>query len=148
MSPLYDTASIPIYLDLGAALAAFGLIFAVYQLRKPQWDIVLRIRSSWQKNLFGMLGGMGLLLTLTRVLLSDDLIYCWPFPFDTLLFYEILAYLFFIASPLSLIYFSIRTKGLFNERSSRKFYEVMVRELSRTNDEGVNAALGACPSNV
>jgi len=131
----------PIYLDLGGALAAFGLIFAVYQLRKSQWDLVLRIRDSWQRNIFWIFGGVGLLLTLIRVLLSDFLIYCWPFPFDTLLFYEIAAYLFFIASPLSLIYFSTKAKGLFNEKTSRKFYEVMVQEISKTNDERINAVL-------
>ena len=27
---------VPVYLDLGSALTAFGLIFAVYQLRRPQ----------------------------------------------------------------------------------------------------------------
>ena len=84
---------------------------------------------------------MGLLLTLIRILLSNFPIFCWPFPFDALLFYEIVAYLFFIASPLSLIYFSTKAKGLFNERNSRKFYKVMVREISRTGDERVNAAL-------
>lgn len=131
----------PIYLDLGGALAAFGLIFAVYQLRKPQWDLVLRIRDSWQRNIFWILGGIGLLLTLIRVLLSDFLIYCWPFPFNTLLFYEIAAYLFFIASPLSLIYFSTKAKGLFNERTSRKFYEVMVQEISKNNNERINASI-------
>lgn len=141
MSQLYDLASIPIYLDLGGALAAFGLIFAVYQLRKPQWDLVLRIRDSWQRNLFWIFGSIGLLLTLIRVLLPEFSIVCLPYLFNTPLFYEIVAYLFFIASPLSLIYFSTRTKGLFNERNSRKFYEVMIWEISRTNDEGVNAAL-------
>jgi len=141
MGLLSNFTNVPIYLDLGGALAAFGLIFAVYQLRKPQWDIVLLIRAGWQRNLFWMLGSMGLLLTLIRVLLSDFLIYFWLFPFDTLLFYEIVAYLFFITSPLSLIYFSTKVKGLFNERSSRKFYEVMVQEISKTDDERVNAAL-------
>jgi hypothetical protein len=134
MNPISPT---PVYLDLGGALAAFGLIFAVYQLRKPQWDLVLQIRDSWQRNLFWILGGIGLLLTLISVLLPEISISCFGSP----LFYEVAAYFFFIASPLSLIYFSTRANGLFNESNSRKFYEVMVQEISRTNDDGVNAAL-------
>ena len=136
-----SSANIPIYLDLGGALAAFGLIFAVYQLRKPQWGLVLRMRNSWQRNLFWILGSIGLLLTLIRILLPEFWIAGLPYPFNVPLSYEIIAYLFFIASPLSLFYFSTRAKGLFNERNSRKFYEVMVQEISRTNDAGVNAAL-------
>jgi hypothetical protein len=134
-------ANIPIYLDLGGALTAFGLIFAVYQLRKPQWNLVLGIRDSWQKTLFWIFGSVGLFLSLIRVLLYESFIYYWPFPFDKLLFYEIIAYLFFIASPLSLIYFSTKTKGLFNKKTSRKFYEVMVHAISNNNDEIINATI-------
>lgn len=129
------------YLDLGGALAAFGLIFAIYQLRTPQWKIILSLRSRWQKNLIWIFGGIGLLLTLLGVLLSEFSI-CWLCsPLDNPLFYEITAYCFFIASPFSLLYLSLRPKGLFNEKTSRIFYEVMVQEISRTNDDGINAAL-------
>lgn len=38
-------------LDLGEALIAFGLIFTVYQLRTPRWEIVLSVRDAWQRNL-------------------------------------------------------------------------------------------------
>lgn len=126
------------YLDLGGALSAFGLIFAVYQLRKPQWDLVLRLRSGWQRNLFWILGVAGLLLTLIRVLFTFDFL---VYPFNIPLTYEILAYLFFIASPLALLFFSTNAKELFNEKTSKKFYKMMIEEISRTNDEGVNAAL-------
>lgn len=138
----YDFINPPVYLDLGGALAAFGLIFAVYQLRKPQWDLVLKIRDKWQGNLFWIFGGIGLLLTLIRVFVSETYIFCLPFPFDIPLFYEISAYLFFIASPLSLIYFSTKTSGLFNEKTARRFYESLVWEISKTADENINAALG------
>jgi hypothetical protein len=50
----------PVFLDYGGELAAFGLIFAVYQLRREQWDVVLRIRSKWQRNPFWLFGGTGL----------------------------------------------------------------------------------------
>lgn len=138
---IYDFTNQPIYLDLGGALAAFGLIFAVYQLRRPQWDIVLQIRGGWQRNLFWILGGIGLFLALGRVIVSEFSIPCFPFPLDTPLTYEIAAYLFFIASPLSLIYFSTKARGLFNEKTARRFYEVMVQKISRTSDDEINAAL-------
>lgn len=133
----------PIYLDLGGALSAFGLIFAAYQLRKPQWDFVLRLRPAWQRNLIWILGGIGLLLTLLRVALTkfDISALCLPSIFEAPLFYEISAYIFFVFSPLSLVYFSTNAKDLFNEKSSKKFYEAMVVEVSRTNDEGVSAVL-------
>jgi len=89
-----SSANIPIYLDLGGALAAFGLIFAVYQLRKPQWGLVLRMRNSWQRNLFWILGSIGLLLTLIRILLPEFWIAGLPYPFNVPLSYEIIAYLF------------------------------------------------------
>ena len=136
-----DSLNSPIYLDFGGALAAFGLIFAVYQLRRPLWDVVLHIRSGWQRNLFWVLGGVGLLMALIRVFVAEFTILCLPFPLDIPLTYEILAYLFFISSPFSLIYFSTRAKGLFNEKTAEKFYAVMVQTISRTKDDEVNAAL-------
>lgn len=141
--PILDSISSPIYLDLGGALAAIGLIFAVYQLRKPQWDLVLRIRESWQRNLFLFLAGIGLLLVLFRVLLVNIEIHIGrlPYPFDLPIFYEVTAYLFFIASPLSLIFFSTRSRGLFTADSSRKFYEILIQEISKSNNEGLNASL-------
>lgn len=78
----YDIANPSIYLDLGGALAAFGLIFAVYQLRKPQWELVLKIRSGWQSNLIWIFGGVGLLLVLIGTLIHQDWFWCLPFPFD------------------------------------------------------------------
>jgi hypothetical protein len=132
----------PIYLDLGSALAAFGLIFAVYQLRKPQWELILRIRSGWQSNLIWIFGGIGLFLVLVRIVLPQEWLIFLPSPFNIPLTYEVAAYLFFIASPVSLLYFSTKSKGLFNKDTSRKFYESLVWEISKTSDDNVNAALG------
>ncbi len=131
----------PSSLDLGAALAAFGLIFAVYQLRRSKWDIALRIRSVWERNLFWVFGGMGLFLTLLGVLITQFPEMYLPYPLNFTLFYELLAYLFFIASPISLLFLASRTRGLFNRKTSRKFYEVMVQEISRSTEESLNALL-------
>jgi len=138
----------PIYLGLGGALAAMGLILAVYQLRTPKWDIVLSIRRPWQKRLFWVLGGAGLLLTLFRVLLPEQPIEQIPALFRRAIFYEISAYLFFIASPVSLMFFANKNKGLFNKKTASDFYEVMAQRVSRTNDEDVNALLPVLLSNL
>jgi len=132
MSPSNET----LYLGFGGALTAFGLIFAVYQLRTPQWDLVLRIRNSWQRNLFWILGVIGLILVLLRVLIAELSIDCIP-PF----IFEIAAYLFFIASPLSLILLSTRTKGLFCKTKAIHFYRELVHEISKSTESNTNAAI-------
>lgn len=132
--------AMPNYLDLGGALAAFGLIFAAYQLRKPGWEVALRLRDGWQRNLVWILGGCGLLFALISVLVAQ-IPPCSFISLGSPLLYQILAYLFFIASPLSLIYFISNTKGLFTRENSKKFYGAMVREVAQSNDERLNAVL-------
>lgn len=131
----------PIYLDLGSALAAFGLIFATYQLRTPRWDLILRLRNNWQKNLIWLLGGLGLITTLIRVVLNERIIQFWVFPFNILLFYEIAAYIFFILSPISLLYFARPVKGLFNKKNARKFYDILIREIAQISESSANNVL-------
>lgn len=131
----------PNYLDLGGALAAFGLVFTVYQLRNPKWDIVLRIRPYWQRYLFWAFGIAGLIVTLARVLVTHIPINYLEYPFDIPLAYEMLAYIFFAISPLSLWIFAKRAKGLFTEKTSRRFYEVLISEVSRSDEKWTDAAL-------
>ena len=90
--------STPSYLDLGGALAAFGLIFTVYQLRNPIWDTVLSIRSTWQRYSFWAFGIIGLLLILSRVLVTQIPVNYLSYPFDVPILYEVLAYIFFALS--------------------------------------------------
>ncbi len=133
--------STPIYLDLGGALAAFGLLFAVYQLRNPKWDTALKIRDAWQRHLFWILGIIGLALVLARVLITQIPVDYLSYPFNVPILYELLAYVFFVASPLSLMYFGQRSKHLFKERTARKFYEVLIAEVSRSDEKWIDAAL-------
>lgn len=129
------------YLDLGGALAAFGLIFTVYQLRNPRWDTVLRIRPSWQRHLFWISGIIGLLLVLARVLITQIPLNDLSYPFDVPIAYEILAYLFFILSPLSLWWFARKAKKLFTEKTAERFYGVLINEVSRSDEKWTDAAL-------
>ena len=131
----------PNYLDLGGALAAFGLIFTVYQLRNPIWDTVLSIRSNWQRYSFWVFGIIGLLLVLFRVLMTQIPINYLSYPFDVPILYEVLAYIFFALSPLSLWFFAKRQRGLFTEKTSRRFYEVLISGVSRSDEKWTDAAL-------
>ncbi|RJQ25644.1 hypothetical protein C4565_08085 [Candidatus Parcubacteria bacterium] len=137
-SSLFNSTS---YLDLGGALAAFGLIFTVYQLRNPIWDTVLSIRPTWQRYSFWAFGIIGLLLVLARVLITQIPINYLSYPFDVPIAYEILAYIFFALSPLSLWFFAKRQRGLFTEKTSRRFYEVLISEVSRSDEKWTDASL-------
>jgi hypothetical protein len=127
-------ANVPINLDLGGALAAFGLIFTVYQLRKPSWEIVLRIRPRWQAELFWILGLVGLLFTLIRAVIANYL----NFNYFSL---EVMAYLAFILSPLSLIYFGRRSVKIFQKNTAQRFYEAAVRAIAKSSPEYTNSAI-------
>jgi hypothetical protein len=130
------------YLGLGDALTFIGLVFTVYQLRTPSWALALRIRTCWQRNSILVFGGAGLLVILVKVLLfeicstseTSDLSFIPP------MYYELVAFLFFIASPLSLILYS-QKKKLFTKKSYKTFYNEIIREISKGNNENVNAAL-------
>ncbi|HVV14914.1 MAG TPA: hypothetical protein VHD55_00715 [Candidatus Paceibacterota bacterium] len=130
-----------VYLDLGGALAAFGLLFTVYQLRRPRWEVILRIRNNWQSDIFWILGFIGLFYALVGVLVSELPINSFNFPFNTPLLYEVAAYLSFVASPLSLIYFATNDKKLFNAKTAETFYEVILQEISKSSDVNLDAAL-------
>ncbi len=100
----------PIHLDLGGALAAFGLIFAVYQLRREPWDVVLQIRRRWQSCLFWYFGVAGLSLSLLAVILSDFVVPTRLIPFYIPIALQVLAYLCFVLSAAGALF-------LFNARA-------------------------------
>jgi hypothetical protein len=123
-----------LYLDLSGALAALGLIFAVYQLRQPSWDVVLRVRPRWQRLLPLILGGIGFLFALVAVCL-DRFGPCWlPAALRDTFPYQILAYVAFAGSPTSLLFFAITKNGLFAEKSAERFYKALAFSVA-TSDE-------------
>jgi len=136
-----------LYLDLGAALAAFGLVFAVYQLRQPRWDVVLHIRPWWQRNLFWILGIAGLLLTLTAAVI-DKFHPCWLWaPLADTFPYQVLAYVAFAASPLSLLLLATTRRGLFKEGSAGQFYSVLGWHVATNDEREIDAVIGVLLAN-
>ncbi len=112
-------------MDFGGALVAIGLVFAVYQLRQPSWDVVLALRPGWQRYLFLILAASGFALTLFAVAL-EKIQPCWqPHWLAESFPYQVLAYVAFAASPTSLWLLATRQRGLFAERSAKRFYTVL-----------------------
>lgn len=139
----YSFSTIPStssFLDLGGALTAAGLICTAYQFRTPAWDLVLRIRNTWQKNLIWWLGSAGLFVILLRVFIFesnlDRFLTC---PLNIPIFYEIIAYILFIFSPLSIVFFS-RRKEVLNNKNHQHFHNELVKEISKGNEKNINAA--------
>jgi hypothetical protein len=122
------------YLDFGGALAAIGLVLAVYQLRSPTWNVVLQLRPPWQRYIFLILLLLGAILTLAAVAL-DRFRPCWQPPWLFASFpYQVLAYLFFVAAPVSLILLASIQRALFNQRNAARFYHVLGWHLAITDD--------------
>lgn len=126
-------SNVPIYLDLGSALAAFGLIFAVYQLINPLWKITLRVKPWWQQKSIWIFGGIGLLFTFVAVIVNSSHKNSLP--------YELISFITFILSPVSLLFSATRVKNIFNDKNSRIFYHSLVSEISSSDDKKVDAAL-------
>jgi hypothetical protein len=144
----YDPANAPIFFSLGDAVAAFGLIFAVYQLRTESWKAVLRIRQWWQRNLFWIFGGVGLAVIAFSALLRGIPVDVLSPPFNYPLFDELSGFLFFIAAPVSLFILSTRRKGLFNKKRAKIFYLVLLSETARPKDAGIEACVNIIADNL
>jgi hypothetical protein len=122
------------YLDFGGALAAIGLVLAVYQLRRSTWDVVLQLRPFWQRYLFLILSIVGAMLTLIGVALHRFQP-CWQPAWLFAAFpYQVLAYLSFAAAPASLLILATVQKGLFTERNAARFYGVLGWHLAATDE--------------
>jgi hypothetical protein len=136
----YNPQSIPTYLEFGGALTAVGLILAVYQLRKPKWDIVLSMRPFWQKWAFAYIGVIGLFLVLMKAIVVSVIGYD-TLPVTNPVIFDVLAYVAFIVSPFSLVVFAERSHKLYNENNARRFYETLVLEVSTSDEKRQVSAL-------
>jgi hypothetical protein len=142
----HSPQTIPTYLEFGGALTAVGLILAVYQLRKPKWDIVLSMRPFWQKWAFAYIGVIGLFLVLMKAVVVS-LIGYHTLPVTNPVIFDVLAYVAFIVSPFSLIVFAERSHKLYNENNARRFYETLVLEVSTSDEKRQISALSVLLDN-
>jgi hypothetical protein len=143
-----DASGIPVYFSLGEAIGAFGLIFAVYQLRRPSWDMVLNIRPPWQRHLVWYLSGLGLTaVALAAISTQSPRAWLRP-PFNVPLAFELCGFIFFVAAPLSLLILGTRKVRLYRTESCERFYQQLTREISRARPETLDAVIDVVGSNL
>ncbi|CCB87133.1 putative uncharacterized protein [Parachlamydia acanthamoebae UV-7] len=124
------------FLDLGGALAAAGLIGLVYQFRTTLWALVLRIRGGIQEKLIWIFSGVGLFIMLVKALILGG-----GFKLLTRnpVYYDIFAYLMFIASPASMLVLSLKNK-IYKPSIKDAFHKELVREISKGSEDSIQAA--------
>lgn len=125
------------FFTLGEALAAFGLIFAVYQLKNSSWDTVFRIRGFVQRNLFWFLGIIGLICIGFSAVMTQLPSSWLSRPFDYPVFYEILGFLAFVAAPLILFWLGKKKDGLFTPGRAERFYNVLLGEVAKSKPDSI-----------
>jgi DNA-binding ferritin-like protein len=144
----YSHNNVPILFSLGEAIAAFGLIFVVFQLKNESWEIVLKIRGRWQSKIFWCFGGAGLFFIAVAAWLRQSppnithTLFNYPFT------YELIGFLCFVASPSSLYILATKKKGLFNQKRAKKFYTVMLSEIARPKNASVEACVNIIGANL
>ncbi len=137
-----------IHFSLGEAVAAFGLIFAVFQLKDKSWDIVLKIRDSWQRNLIWYMG-VGGLVSIAIAITIQQKFFSLPLSFlNNTFLWQFLGYLCFIFAPLSLLLFGKRKKGLFNKRRAEKFYNIILREITKPKIDNIDVCIDILGANL
>ncbi len=144
----YQTANLPVYFSLGEAVAAFGLIFAVFQLTKPAWEITLKIRPSWQRLLLFISSGIGLFCIFLSVLVSQIPTYWFPNLHLHPSFFETLGFVAFVIGPTSYFIFATNRSGLFHRNSAARFYGVLLGETARATPERIEAIVNLIGANL
>lgn len=143
----YDLASAPVYFSLGEAVAAFGLIFALYQLTKPSWEIVLRIRPAWQRKLMIRLAALGLGFVFVASVVSQLPLTSLRTGLHPVLF-EILGFLAFIMGPASYFYFATTPYRLFTKTNAMNFFQTLAKEAARANPDRIEAVVNVIYANL
>jgi len=128
-----DGVESKLYLDFGGALAAIGLLIAVYQLRQPSWEVVLRVRPRWQICFPVVFATLGFALTLLTAIL-DRVKPCWPFGLAEPFGYQVAAYIAFAIAPVSLLLVASVRCDLFSRRNAVRFYRELSRHMANTGE--------------
>ncbi|MFA5934550.1 MAG: hypothetical protein WC827_01530 [Candidatus Paceibacterota bacterium] len=139
----YPYQNPPIFFSVGEALASIAILLAIYQFRKEEWFIALRVKSYIQPVVFITLSLGVIFSIISSIILIENPVYV----FQLSIFWQILASIL-IAFSILFLFVQATNKKLFKVENSRKFYEVMVRELSRSNPERLNVILNALLENL
>jgi hypothetical protein len=138
----YPYANPPIFFSIGEALSSIAILFAIYQFKKEKWSIALRIRSYIEPTIF-----ICIILGITLSLVASVVTFFYPTNIFLLsVFWQIISSLF-IAFSIVFLFLKATNIKLFNKNNSRKFYEVMVGELSRPSPQRLDVTLEALLDN-
>jgi len=136
----YNPEAPQIYFSLGESVAALGLIFAVFQLSKPIWNLTLKIKGSILKNLIWIFSGLGLICVLIASILPQASIFSFPFNYP--IFWEILGFIFFILSPISFLIIASTYRNIFCKKNALNFYHsILFSGLSNSKQEYFESAI-------
>jgi len=145
----YSMLEPQIFLGLGGALTALGLLFAAYEFaNNSALSIKLELRSNLERFFFlWLFPSLGILFALVAALVTQI-----PFehiqpPFNNALFYEILSFISFIIG-IVLIGFVTRRIKTFSEKNSRIFYEILIKHVSKNDKSFRNAVLEILSKNL
>ncbi|MFA5994579.1 MAG: hypothetical protein WC823_06510 [Parcubacteria group bacterium] len=144
----YNISNPPIYFSLGEAVGAVALFIAAYQLSKPSWRITFSIRKKWQRLLPLTFLIAGLIMILLSSLVMQVPFYILKNPFNYPIFYETLGFLFFLIAPTLYVFFSMRSKGLFNKDTYEDFFQQILHEVSRATPETLEASINIISNNL
>lgn len=138
--------SFTIYFSLGEAVAALGLIFAVYQLRRPVWSIVLSIkRKTYLVRLFSALG----LISIAISAVLPQIVKRRPTSLvECPLFWEFLGCVFFISAPVALLILAEKKDRLFTKNNAEKFHQVILRNIARATPDILETCINVIGSNL
>lgn len=141
----YNPHSPPINFSLGEAIAAIGLIFAVYQLASPIWKITLDIkeRLRYLPLIFITVG----LISIFMASFITQINFLNP-PFSYSVFWEHIGFIAFILSPLSLLIIANGSKNMFNKRRAKRFYHILIQKASTGKQEELEAVITIVRNNL
>lgn len=133
---LYPYLNPPVFFSTGEALASIAVLLAVYQIKKEKWSIALKVRSYVEPLVFSLLfGGITLTIISAFILVKDP-----KNIFELSIFWQTTASVI-VAASIIILFLKANNKNLFSEGTSRKFYEILVWELSRPDQERLTSIL-------
>jgi hypothetical protein len=127
------------FFSLGDAVAALALVFAVTQLADESWALTLRIKGRLKSNAVWLLLALGLATTLISAMLpqpANTNISVYKNP----LFWQIIAFLCFAASPFVLRHIGRHRRKLFRKSTAPRYYRVLLEAYSTGDDKQIKAA--------
>ena len=131
----YNPADPVIYLSIGDALAATGLIFAAYQLADKGWKLRHKIRSRYSMSVIWLGCLLGIVFALFASLLPQFAIQNRQSFFLYPIVWEALSLCFFTIGVAYFVVIGLFQRGFFNSRLAKNFYRITVLQISHTEPE-------------